>query len=80
MLQITLTKVVKFAITMEEQLPMRQKNITKYHKTNSNSEKLDEKDEEDHHKPKRKDIKVQFDTIRRGVYCQNCYNERHFTT
>ncbi len=65
MLQITLAKVVQSITTMEEELLARQK---KYRQANSNSEKLDEK-YEDHHKPKRKDIKVKFDISRKGVYC-----------
>jgi hypothetical protein len=54
---------------MEEELPMKQKTILKYHQVNLNSDEFLKKDEEDHRKTKRKDIKVQFDTIRRGVYC-----------
>jgi hypothetical protein len=26
-----------------------------------------------------KGAKVRFDTWKRGVYCQKCYNEGHFT-
>jgi hypothetical protein len=65
----TLAKVVKSTITMEEELPLKQKNIKKYHQVNLDSDELDKEDEEDHRKTKRKDTKVQFDTIRRGVYC-----------
>jgi hypothetical protein len=38
MLQKTLVEVTKSTITMEEELPMKRKNITKYHQTNSDSE------------------------------------------
>ncbi len=48
---------------------MRRKNITRYCQTNSKNEESNDLDEEDHSKTKRKDIKVQFDTIRKGVYC-----------
>jgi len=79
MSQKTLAKVVEFVITMEEELLVRQKNITIYCQANSDIEQSDDLDEEDHSKTKRKDTKVQFDTITRGVYCQNYYNEGHFT-
>jgi hypothetical protein len=36
-------------------------------------------DDEEQVKPKRLGAKVRFDTCRRGVYCQKCYNESHFT-
>lgn len=75
MLQITLTNVVESTIVMKEELPVRWNNITRYHQANSNNEELDDWNEEDHHKTKRKDFKVQFNAIRRGVYCHNYYNE-----
>jgi hypothetical protein len=66
--QRTLAEVAKSIITMEEELQMKQKNIARYHKANLDNEELDEEDEEDHRKTKKKDTKVQFDTIKRGVY------------
>jgi hypothetical protein len=67
--QRTLVEIVKSTITMEEELRMMHKNIKRYHQANLDNDELDNEDEEDHHKTKRKDTKVQFDTIRRGVYC-----------
>jgi hypothetical protein len=58
---------------------LKWKDIAKYHRVNSDNEKSNEKDEKDHLKTK-KDIKVQFNTIKKGFYCHNCYNEGHFTT
>jgi hypothetical protein len=63
---------------MEEELLVRWKNIARYHKANLDNEESNEEDE-DHCKTKKKDIKVQFDTIRKGVYRHNCYNEGQFT-
>ncbi len=51
---------------------------TRYCQANLHNEELDDLDEENHSKTKRKDTKVEFDTIKRGVYYQNYYNERHF--
>jgi hypothetical protein len=49
---------------MEKELPMKQKNITRYHQANLNNEELYEEDE-GHRKTKKKDTKVQFDTIKK---------------
>jgi hypothetical protein len=54
---------------MEEELLVRRKNIARYYQVNSKSEESNDLDEEDHSKTKRKDIKVQFDTIKKGAYC-----------
>ncbi len=43
------------------------------------SDEFGELDDDKQIKPKRKGAKVWFDTYRRGVYYQNCYNEGHFT-
>ncbi len=54
---------------MEEKLPIRWKNIARYHQANLDNEELDDSNEGNHHKTKKKDTKIQFDSIRRGVYC-----------
>ncbi len=59
-----LVEVSESTITMENKLPMKQKNITRYHQANPNNEELYEEDE-GHHKTKKKDTKVQFDTIKK---------------
>ncbi len=51
--------------------------MVRYHQI-SNNDEYDELDDEKHFKPKRKETKVWFETYRRGVYCQNCYNEGHY--
>ncbi len=75
----TLAKVTKSEIIVEEKLLVRWKNIARYHQANFDNEESNEKDEENHCKTKKKDTKVQFDTTKKGVYCQNCYNEGQFT-
>ncbi len=45
----------------------------------SNNEESKDSYEEEKWKPKKKETKDHFETIRRGVYCQNCYNEGHLT-
>jgi hypothetical protein len=45
-------------IIVEGKLLVRWKNITKYHQVNSNNEILDDLDKENHHKTKKKDIKI----------------------
>jgi hypothetical protein len=57
---------------------VRRKNITWYCQEFDNEESEDS-DEEEKWRPKQKETKYHFETYRKGVYCQNCYNERHFT-
>lgn len=54
----TLAEVAEFSIIMEEKLLIRWKNIARYCQANSESEELDDLDEENHSKTKRKDTKV----------------------
>jgi hypothetical protein len=66
----------------EEELPMKQKNMARYCPNNYDSDEFEDNDDEDEHykkKTKKKCKKVNIDTIREGVYCQNCFNESHFT-
>jgi hypothetical protein len=64
-----LVEIAKSTTTMEEKLPIRWKNIARYHQANLDNEELDDSNEGNHHKTKKKDTKIQFDSIRRGVYC-----------
>jgi len=57
---------------------VRKKSVARYHQ-DSNSEELEDSDEEEKWRPKKKETKHHFETIRRGVYCQNCYSEGHLT-
>ncbi len=57
-------------------MPVRRKNITRYCQEFDNEESEDS-DEEEKWRPKKKKTKNHFETYRKGVYCQNCYNERH---
>jgi hypothetical protein len=78
----TSTKVVEFVIIIEEELPMRQKNMVKYHHNDFDSNEFDDSnDENEHHekKTKKKSKKVDFDIVRRKVYCQKKLNEGNFT-
>jgi hypothetical protein len=45
-------------IIVEGKLLVRWKNITKYHQVNSDNERLDDSDKENHHKTKKKDTKI----------------------
>jgi hypothetical protein len=78
MLQRTLVEVVELVIMIEKEMPIRKKSIVKYCQDSDNEESEDS-DEEEKQKPKKKKTKYYFETIRRGVYCQNYYNEGHFT-
>jgi hypothetical protein len=73
-----LVKLAKSTIAIEEEMLVRKINMARYCQ-DSDSDESNQLDDEDQVKPKRKGAKVQFDTYRRGVYCQNCYNEGHFT-
>ncbi len=75
MLRKTSTKVLESVILIEEDLPVRRKSMAKYCPNN-----FDNDDEDEHYekKTKKKYKKVNIDTIREGVYCQNCFNEVHF--
>lgn len=53
-MQRTLGKTIEFLIIVEEKLPIKWKNIMKYCQVNSDSEELDNSDEEIIIKPKRK--------------------------
>jgi hypothetical protein len=66
----------------EEKLPMKRKNMARYRLNNSNNDKSGASDDEHEHyekKTRKKFKKMNIDTIRGGVYCQNCFNENHFT-
>ncbi len=76
MLQRTLADITKLAIVIEENMLIRKKSTTKYHQ-DFDSEELGDFDEEKKWRPKKKKTKDHFETIKRGVYCQNCYNEGH---
>ncbi len=56
--------------------------MVRYHQNEYNSDEFDDFDNEDERhekKIKKKSKKIDFDMVRRGVYCQNCFNEGHFT-
>jgi len=61
---------------IEEENPVRKKNISRYCQDFNNEESKDF-DEEVKQRPKKKETKFHSETIRRSVYYQNCYNERH---
>jgi hypothetical protein len=78
----TLTELAKFIILVEKQLHVRRKNMARYCQNNSNNDESKDSDDENEHyknKTKKKSKKVNIDTIRKGVYYQNCFNEGHFT-
>ncbi len=68
----TLAKVVEFAIVIKEKRPSKQKNMVKYCQNDSDSDEFDDSDNENEHhekKTKKKSKKVDFDIVRKGVYC-----------
>jgi len=74
--------MVESVILVEKELHVKQKSIAKYSLNNFDSDKFENNDDEDEHyekKIKKESKKVNIDTIREGVYCQNCFNEGHFT-
>jgi len=78
----TLAKVAKSAILVKEKLPMRWKNMARYHPNNSNNDEYKDIDDKNKHyekKTRNKPKKVNIETIKEGVYFQNCFNEGHFT-
>jgi len=82
MLRKTLAKVAKFAIIVKEKLPMRWKNMARYRQNDFDNDEFDDFDNEDerHEKNiKKKSKKVDFDIVRTWLYCQNYFNEGHFT-
>jgi hypothetical protein len=82
MLRRTLAKVAKYAIIVKAKLPMRRKNMARHHQNDFDNDEFDDFDDEDEHhekKIKKKSKKVNIDIVRRRLYCQNCFNEGHFT-
>ncbi len=77
MLRRTLAKVANSTIMIEEEMLVKIKSITKYCQ-DSNNEESEDSDEEEKLRPKKKKTD-QSKTIKRGLYCQNCYNEGHLT-
>ncbi len=74
--------MVESAILVEEELLVRWKNMARYHPNNFDSDELEDNNDEDEHyenKTKKKFKKVNINTIREGVYCQNYFNEGCFT-
>ncbi len=82
MLKRTLAEVDEFAIIIEEKLTMKWKNMVRYRQNVSNSDESNDFDNEDEHhekKTKKKYKKVDFEKIKKGMYCQICFYEGHFT-
>jgi hypothetical protein len=55
--------------------------MARYCQNYSNNDKSTDFDNEDEHHEKRtkkKSKKIVFDTIKKGVFCQNCFNDGHF--
>jgi hypothetical protein len=73
-----MAKVAELAIMIEEEMLVRLKSIVRY-RQDSDSEELEDSDEEKKQRPKKKETKDHSETIRRGVYYQNRYNEGHLT-
>jgi predicted nucleic acid binding AN1-type Zn finger protein len=61
-----------------EDMRVRIKSIPRYCQDSDNEESKDS-GEEEKWRPKKKETKDHSEIIRRCVYCQNCYNERHLT-
>jgi hypothetical protein len=66
--------MVESVILVEEEIPMKQKSMAKYHLNNFDSDEFEDSDDENKHYEKKtikKSTKVNIDTIKEGVYCQN---------
>jgi hypothetical protein len=63
---------------IKKEMLVRIKSIARYYQDSDNEESEDSSEEEKW-KPKKKESKDHSEIIRRGVYCQNCYNEIHLT-
>ncbi len=59
-------------------MQVRRNNIARY-RQKFDSEELEDFDDEEKRRPKKKETKDIFETYRRSVYCLNCYNEGHLT-
>jgi hypothetical protein len=73
-----LAEVTKSAILIEKELPVKQKSMAQYCPNNFNNDKSKDNDDEDEHyekKTKKKSKKMNIDTIREDLYCQNCFHE-----
>ncbi len=57
----TLAKVVELTIAIEEEMSIRKRNMARY-RQDSNSDEYDELDDEEQVTPKKKGVKVWFDT------------------
>ncbi len=72
--------MVESTILVEEKLHVRRKNMARYHQNDFDSDEFEDSDDVHYEKKtKKKAKKVNFDIVRKGVYCQNCFNEGHFT-
>jgi hypothetical protein len=72
--------MIESTILVEKKLFVRRKNMAKYHQNDFNKDEFEDYDDEHNEKKnKKKAKKVNFNIVRKGVYCQNCFNEGHFT-
>ncbi len=81
MLRRTLVEVVELAILVEKKLHVTWKNMVRCCLNKFESEYEDNANENKQYekKHKKKSKKMNIDTIKEGVYCQNYFNEGHFT-
>jgi hypothetical protein len=61
---------------IEEEMSIRKKSIMRYCE-DSNSGESKDFDGKKNRNQTRKKIKNHYETILKGIYCQNCYNEGH---
>jgi hypothetical protein len=53
--------------------------MVRYCPNNSNNDKFEDNDDEDEHYKWKLQRNLRKRIIKEGVYCQNCFNEGHFT-
>ncbi len=63
----TLVEVAKLIILIEEEMSIRRNNMARYWQ-NFDSEKLEDSNDEEWQRPKKKESKIQFNTYIKGVF------------
>jgi len=78
--QKTLVEVVNLTMVIEQEMPMKRKGQMVRHHQDFDSDEFEfDYDDENYQKTRRLRRKMKFETYQRGIYCQNCYNEGHYS-
>jgi len=78
--QKTLVEVVNSTVVIEQEMPMKRKGqMVRHHEGFYSDEFEFDYDDEDYQKTRRLRRKMKFETYKKGIYYQNCYNEGHYS-